>query len=76
MIQNLLNEIPCRYINDTDKYQIVRISNIPCWFFERAVFPRTTITFKAFSDSLLEVHTGIFSGAILSDTIPCDRLRQ
>lgn len=76
MIQNFPKKIICHYTNDTDQYQIIRISNIPCWFFERAIFPRQSITFKAFSDALLEVHTGVFSSSILSDIIPCDRLRQ
>ncbi len=76
MIQAPLHEIPCRYVNDTDKCQIIRISNIPFWFFERAVFPGKAIIFKAFSNAVLEVHTGLFSSAILSDVIPCDRLCQ
>lgn len=67
-------KILCCYTNDTDQHQIIRISNIPCWFFERAVFPGQSITFRAFSDGLLEIHTGVFSGSILSDLIPCDQL--
>ncbi len=67
-------KILCCYTNDTDQHQIIRISNIPCWFLERAVFPGQSITFRAFSDGLLEIHTGVFSGSILSDLIPCDQL--
>jgi len=67
-------KILCCYTNDTDQHQIIRISNIPCWFFERAVFPGQSVTFRAFSDGLLEIHTGVFSGSILSDLIPCDQL--
>ncbi len=76
MITNLSCEILCRYLNDTDKCQIIRISNIPYWFFERTVFPGNVVMFKAFSNALLEVHTGVFSSSILSDVIPCDRLRN
>jgi hypothetical protein len=67
-------KILCHYTNDTDHYQVIRISNIPCWFFERAVFPGDSLTFIAFPTGLLEVHTGVFSSSILSDIIPCDRL--
>jgi hypothetical protein len=71
---HLSQEIFCYYTNDTDQYQIIRISNIPCWFFERVVFPGKSVTFSTFPNSLLEVHTGVFSSSILSDIIPCDRL--
>lgn len=74
MVHTLIDEISCCYINDTDKYQIVRISNIPHSFFERTVFPGRFVTFKTCSEALLEVHTGSLSSAILSDVIPCNRL--
>ncbi|NBD17155.1 MAG: DUF1830 domain-containing protein [Cyanobacteria bacterium] len=67
-------KILCRYTNDTDQHQIIRISNIPSWFFERAVFPGQSVKFRAFSNGLLEIHTEESSGSILSDIIPCDQL--
>jgi hypothetical protein len=76
MVSHLPTEVFCCYINDTNQHQIVRISNIPCWFFERAVFPGQSVTFWAFAEGLLEVHTGVFSGSTLADIIACDRLRQ
>lgn len=44
------------------------------WYFERVVFPGQRLVFESFRDALLEVHTGMMASAILSDTIPCDRL--
>lgn len=44
------------------------------WYFERVVFPGQRLVFESFSAALLEVHTGMMASAILSDTIPCDRL--
>lgn len=54
--------------------QIVRITNIRDWYFERVVFPGQRLMFEAMSEAQLEIHTGMMASAILSDTIPCDRL--
>nr|WP_317619262.1 DUF1830 domain-containing protein [Laspinema sp. D2d] len=67
-------DILCCYVNITSKIQIIRICNIANWYFERVMFPGQRLLFKAPKQSLLEVHTGGTAGAILSDTIPCDRL--
>ncbi|HEY9872917.1 MAG TPA: DUF1830 domain-containing protein, partial [Candidatus Obscuribacterales bacterium] len=41
---------------------------------ERVVFPGQRLVFEAVPDAHLEIHTGMMASAILSDTIPCDRL--
>ena len=64
----------CCYVNATSKIQIGRISNIPNWYFERVVFPGQRLVFEAPPEAALEIHTGMMATAILSDTIPCDRL--
>ena len=64
----------CCYVNITSKIQIARITNISDWYFERVVFPGQRLLFEAPSAALLEIHTGMMASAILSDTIPCDRL--
>jgi hypothetical protein len=66
--------ILCCYVNATSQIQIARITNIPNWYFERVVFPGQRLVFEAMPESLLEIHTGMMATAILSDTIPCDRL--
>jgi Domain of unknown function (DUF1830) len=65
----------CSYINVTSQIQIARITNIPNWYFERVVFPGQRLVFEALPEALLEIHTGMMASAILSDTIPCHRLR-
>lgn len=67
--------ILCCYVNATNKIQIVRISNIANWYFERVVFPGQRLVFEALPDAQLEIHSGMMASAILADTIPCDRLR-
>lgn len=67
--------ILCCYVNATSKIQIVRITNIPNWYFERVVFPGQRLVFEALPYANLEVHSGMMASAILTDTIACDRLR-
>lgn len=64
----------CCYVNATSHIQIARVTNIPNWYFERVVFPGQRLVFEAVAEALLEIHTGMMASAILSDTIPCDRL--
>ncbi|MCT7949957.1 DUF1830 domain-containing protein [Ancylothrix sp. C2] len=67
--------IVCCYVNATSKIQIARITNIQNWYFERVVFPGQRLVFESFAEGLLEIHTGMMASAILSDKIPCNRLR-
>ena len=68
------NSILCCYINATSKIQIARITNIPNWYFERVVFPGQRLVFEAHRSADLEIHSGMMASAILSDTIPCQKL--
>jgi hypothetical protein len=53
---------------------VARISNIPNWYFERVVFPGQRLVFEVPKEAQMEIHTGMMASAIISDTIPCDRL--
>ncbi|MDR9403679.1 MAG: DUF1830 domain-containing protein [Halothece sp. Uz-M2-17] len=66
--------ILCCYFNGTSSIQVVRISNIENWYFERVVFPGQRLVFEALPEAMLEIHTGMMASAILSDQIPCSRL--
>jgi hypothetical protein len=67
--------ICCCYINISNKMQIVRITNIQSWYFERVVFPKQRLLFESLPEGCLEIHTGMMASAILSDTIPCVQLQ-
>jgi hypothetical protein len=69
-----LNKILCFYTNPTSQFQIIRISNIPDYFFERAVIPTGEILFQTFIEAQIEVHTGMIVNAILSDVISAEQL--
>lgn len=62
------------YVNATSHIQVARITNIVHWYFERVVFPGQHLVFEAPISANLEIHTGMMASAILSDTIPCERL--
>lgn len=66
--------ILCCYVNATSRIQVVRIANVPNWYFERVVFPGQQLMFEAVPQALLEIHTAMMASAILSDTILCERL--
>ncbi|ASC69649.1 Cobalamin biosynthesis protein GTP-binding protein [Halomicronema hongdechloris C2206] len=68
-------QVLCCYQNHSSKIQVIRIADIPDQYFERVVFPGQRLMFEAIPEARLEVHTGSPVGAILADTIPCDRIR-
>lgn len=65
----------CGYINTTRFIQIVRITNIANWYFERVVFPQQRLLFEALPNALLEIHTSETATAILMDKIKCEFLQ-
>jgi Domain of unknown function (DUF1830) len=69
------SKILCYYANATNQIQVVRIGNIPNWYFERVMFPGQRLMFEAAAAAVLEIHTGAVASAILSDKIPCYVLR-
>lgn len=68
-------QITCRYVNQTTKLQVVRISNIPGYFFERVVFAGQQLLIDVDSEAVLEIHSHELATSIFSDRIPCSRLR-
>jgi hypothetical protein len=69
------NQILCYYANVTNLVQVVRIGNIPNWYFERVMFPGQRVMFEAAAEAVLEINSGAVPSAILSDKIPCYVLR-
>ena len=65
----------CGYINTTRFIQIVRITNIANWYFERVVFPQQHLLFEALPDAQLEIHTSEIVTAMRIDKIKCESLQ-
>ena len=80
---NLLNRLPskcglpilCGYQNQTPTVQIMRITNIPDWYFERVVFPREQLVFETLPEAVLEVYSSDEMGLFLGEHLLCDWLR-
>ncbi|MBD2304390.1 DUF1830 domain-containing protein [Chroococcidiopsis sp. FACHB-1243] len=67
--------ILCCYVNVTSQIQVIRIVDLPSYYFERAVFPGQRLFFEALPSAELEVHTGMTIGSILADKISCLHLQ-
>jgi hypothetical protein len=76
-------KICCCYVNNTARFQIVRIADTEATrtatsttsgLVERTVLPYASILFEANLQDHLEVHTGNLMTSIHSDTIPCYQL--
>jgi hypothetical protein len=67
--QNIL----CSYKNQTPTLQIIRIANIPNWYFERVVFPGELLLFEALPEAVLEIYSSEEARLIWSD---CEASRR
>ena len=63
------------YKNKTPTVQIIRITNIPNWYFERVVFPGELLLFEALPEAVLEIYSSDEARPILSDRFICDWLK-
>jgi hypothetical protein len=67
------NYLVCCYVNTTSQIQVVRITDVPNWYFERVVFPGQRLMFHCPDNAHLEVYAGTM--AVLDDRIPCRELQ-
>ena len=63
------------YANSTCNLQVIRIANVPNYYFERVIFPKQRLLFEAQSNAELEVYTGEQGQAILLKKIPINCLK-
>ncbi len=68
-------KILCSYKNKTPTVQIIRITNIPNWYFERVIFPGELLLFEALPEAVLEIYSSDEISPFLSDRFLCDWLR-
>jgi hypothetical protein len=69
-----VNSMLCYYANATNQVQILRIRNIPDWFYERVVFPRERLLMTTPAQAILEVYHGTPTGELLLAQVPCSHL--
>ncbi len=64
------------YTNRTSRLQVVRIENVPEWYFERVVFPGQRLIIEAKSGAVLDVYSGTMATGILEARIGCETLER
>ena len=64
------------YVNATSRLQVVRIENIPNWYFERVVFPGQRLFIEIKPDAVLDIYTGAMVSAVLEERITCETLEK
>ena len=82
-MNHFLNRLPnksgvpilCSYKNKTPTLQIIRITNIPNWCFERVVFPGETLLFEALPEAVLEIYISEEARPIFGARFLCDYLK-
>lgn len=82
-MNEFLNRLPhkcglhilCSYKNKTPTVQIIRIINIPNWYFERVIFPGELLLFESLPEAVLEIYSSEEVNPFLSDRFLCDWLK-
>jgi hypothetical protein len=64
----------CRYVNRTDRVQILRISDCSHYCYERVVFPGCHQLLTAPADANLEIYSGDPITCMLLDRVSCAEL--
>ena len=64
------------YVNATSNLQMVRIENVPGWYFERVVFPGQRLIIEAKPDAVLDIYTGTMATGVLEARIDCATLES
>lgn len=55
-INHLSDCIFCFYTNMNDRIQVIKVTNIPNYYWEKTIFPRQRLIFKGTSSAFLEIY--------------------
>ena len=67
--------VTCYYVNRSPWLEILRISNVDLWYFEKIVFPHQRLTFDAPHEGLVEIYTSESGDPALADRLSCEQLK-
>lgn len=77
--KNITNELDgktlCAYQNLSSSWQIIKITNLPNYYWEKSVLPGQKIIFITSIKAILKVFSTKNITAILIDNIPCHQLK-
>jgi hypothetical protein len=66
--------ILCKYQNQAQQMQIIKITNINYWYLEKVIFPQENFLFSAPRQAKLEIYHSKNPEIMLADKIPCYQL--
>ncbi|MEM6432827.1 MAG: DUF1830 domain-containing protein [Cyanobacteria bacterium P01_D01_bin.115] len=69
------NKILYGHQNISSHLQVMKITNIPHWYFERVVFPGEIRLFEAMPEAIPEIYDGNGVTGVLCQQIACNTLR-
>ena len=72
---NIEDQVRCSYHNLSSNWQIIKITDMPNYYWEKVVFPGEKISFKGSIKANLKIFSAKNITAILIDTIPCQKLK-
>ncbi|MEO1295639.1 MAG: DUF1830 domain-containing protein [Cyanobacteria bacterium J06636_16] len=65
----------CYYSNHTPYLEILRISNVQDWYFEKLIFPRQRLTFESPTQGVVEIYTTELGEVTLVERLLCGHLQ-
>lgn len=68
-------KILCAYQNLSNSWQIIKITDVPNYYWEKVVLPGQEIVFQGISQANLNIFSADYITSILIDTIPCHKLK-
>lgn len=68
-----LRTITCRYRNQTNQFQVAKLTNQP-QLYEFTLMPNQELIFQALPTALLEIYTYEYATMMISDRLPCQSL--
>jgi hypothetical protein len=66
--------LACKYHNQSDFVQIIRVADSETMFLEKTLMPDQQVQFVAGCHTLLEIHESSLFNYVHTDTIPCINL--
>ena len=76
LTKNIEDKILCTYQNVSSSWQIIKITNISNFVWEKALYPGQKIVFEANLQAQLKIFSAEHITAVLMDTISCQKLIQ
>ena len=75
LTSNIEEQVRCSYQNLSSNWQIIKITNIPNYHWEKVVMPGQKVIFKSSIKANLKVFSTKNITAMLIDTISCQKLK-